>query len=782
VDELTTAPKDRNGGFSAVLGQYKKGCMQKWLAVLILVFIIANASGANLYWLDNDTLLSRFSTPAAVYNNLLVGGYTAGNGINSSSLIIWNGNSYTYGAKTDHFGNGWEMIWPVNDVGLFATTIDGSVRYLLKSNNGVNDFNVVATGMNPVSAETLGRCLIDCGRQNINGSQKHLLLYVEYSANPRIWYSADSVDANAGNFWTDLFGAPCPAISHFNGGIYVPNKGLYLFTGDSNSESSILFCSEADVGNSANNHGLITDPNTWFARWALGAGTRSNWPANYKSAYITGGNGPQWRTVDLVTADNKYAYWIPDNTPGQTGNSIYKIDFYNTTDSAGGTVTVLKSGGIPGHGWYGCISKDAIVYLSTIVYGNSTADGLEPGNDQYARIYAIDTLTDEILEAKKIARGDYNPALGLYPSPNSWFGFSKPLVEYGGGIWGLIRAINSDKDANGVSYVQSPACCGRALRAQLPAQQINIITNPNFAIGPSGLDGWQFAIYQFTFDRGKSAIPVGATVTGGNSGASAIVASVTVSSGDWADANATGYINLTSSSGDFDFADNEELYVGAADFGRLQGGVTFQVIDDPTGGSGKVLKCRFKCSGLTSSYDGPAVMWPSSRLTTLNKNALCGNFETMSCKFYIKGDESSTDLATQLFIYPNVNVNYAYEITVAQNMAENYATQKNTWQFISISEYVPFGSTTFYHRFYPHSYKTDGKSGCVYVKDLQLVASALPNEYYQSGTTFASPACSNKPFMDVNNDCLVNFRDLFEFASEWLTCGAANQSACTTKN
>ena len=40
------------------------------------------------------------------------------------------------------------------------------------------------------------------------------------------------------------------------------------------------------------------------------------------------------------------------------------------------------------------------------------------------------------------------------------------------------------------------------------------------------------------------------------------------------------------------------------------------------------------------------------------------------------------------------------------------------------------------------------------------------------------PDCINPPQMDINKDCQVNLTDFAVFASEWLTCGYADQSDC----
>ena len=50
------------------------------------------------------------------------------------------------------------------------------------------------------------------------------------------------------------------------------------------------------------------------------------------------------------------------------------------------------------------------------------------------------------------------------------------------------------------------------------------------------------------------------------------------------------------------------------------------------------------------------------------------------------------------------------------------------------------------------------------------------NSYF--GYYPGSPACVNPPRMDATGDCKVTLADFAVFASEWLTCGYAEQDAC----
>ncbi|HML73342.1 MAG TPA: hypothetical protein PKB02_02480 [Anaerohalosphaeraceae bacterium] len=53
----------------------------------------------------------------------------------------------------------------------------------------------------------------------------------------------------------------------------------------------------------------------------------------------------------------------------------------------------------------------------------------------------------------------------------------------------------------------------------------------------------------------------------------------------------------------------------------------------------------------------------------------------------------------------------------------------------------------------------------------------IPQSSFGNGSV-STDNCINPPFMDSNGDCKVDFIDFCAFASEWLSCGLENQSAC----
>jgi hypothetical protein len=183
--------------------------------------------------------------------------------------------------------------------------------------------------------------------------------------------------------------------------------------------------------------------------------------------------------------------------------------------------------------------------------------------------------------------------------------------------------------------------------------------------------------------------------------------------------------------GDFDFACNETLTInGGTKTATIKGGFTADVIDDPTGGSGKVLKARFEATALPTQM---LIGWSSQLLATntADLNKLYGNMETFSCQFYIKPD-SSTDLLTRLYLAPKDSSGLITNQTQpSTSSAVPASTQQGVWHFMSVSDFVPYGAAMWYHHCFPHYATNDGLFGTIYFKDFQLVPGALPNKYIE---------------------------------------------------
>lgn len=459
----------------------------------------------------------------------LVGGGDYEMSNSGRGVVLQRANHCYQGGKIYNLASVSGMVG-IDDVGLFALCNKSAVQELQKSSNGITDFSLVLAPADGLRGEHLSsRQLIDCGRHTISGTEKRVLLFTEYpnaatatgEFHSRVWVSAEAVDADAGNAgtWTLLFGegVECGAIRHWHGGIYVKNKGLYLFTGDAGSAASILFCAEADMGT------FLASPATWYAadHWALeNAAARSGWAENFKSAHVLFGNSQNARTVELVTADSRVGYYIPDREPVQTGftsQDLLKVDFYDTTDSAAGTVSVLRSG-LTSVGWFGGIDKRGTVYLSTYIKRNAENTGwLGEGYSNSLDVYAIDSESESFQKIKS-----YAPKI---LAAGRVYGLDEPLNEYGGAVFSALTGMSAIEA--GDSWSDRPVMCGFVLRQKRFAD--NILTNGRFTSPFSS--GWATgsSTNVLCIDQGLAAgIAIGDTVTGNTSGATGVVSSAEI--------------------------------------------------------------------------------------------------------------------------------------------------------------------------------------------------------------------------------------------------------------
>jgi hypothetical protein len=421
-------------------------------------------------WYDDSAMASKHRAPRLVFNRWLIGGDSAE--MATYGINIFDGQFTKTGGKLPA-GLTLNHMWGIVNCGIFCQATLANANQILKSNTGFDDFRVVLEPK-PINRSCLARSLVDCGRHVLNAPNdsygnvdRRVLIYLEYTDNkdgltpPRIWYSAEPNGASAGDTgtWHDLFGADSPAIRHFHGGIYVQGKGLYVFTGDAgNKQASILFCSKDDFND------LIENSTTWYhTYWQLGAGDRAGWSGPISTDHILTGNTLASRTVELVTADSKVGYYIPDNDPLASGNSIIRVNFYDTSRYACGSSSYLKHNGIQNFGWYGGASKTGLVYLSTIGYWGTT--DFVQNNNRYCEIWCIDSKTEEFGIVKRIPRQDYDPVRGLYPADNVGAGLARGLLDYGGSMFGRLGLTVFSYETGDTDYFEH-VFCGSVLRQE----------------------------------------------------------------------------------------------------------------------------------------------------------------------------------------------------------------------------------------------------------------------------------------------------------------------------
>lgn len=682
---------------------------------------------STLTWYDYSAVAAQAKSPWCVFRGQLVCGQEDEVGNTSGGVdngIILNDGAYArLGGKINADDN-LRFAWGIDDVGLFvySASVNGATLTLQKSPDGVTDFTDIAD-VTPLGA--LGRSLVDCGRHTLddgdgNGNvERRVLLYFTYptgAANNtgRVYYSAQPTNAAAGDngTWNDLFGAVCPTVDHFHGGVYIKGKGLYVMTGDDGAECSILFCAEADIAS------LIESPATWAAadHWGLTTGARSGWGVNYKSAYVLGANGQSWRTVDFVSADGRTAYYIPDSTAVANGQIIYKVDLYDTTDSAAGTRTVLKNGGLSNVGWYGGATKSGLVLLSTASWCNVGGTGWATGSDGRPQIWAIDPDNDTVKLAKTFAA----EVVGNYYIPNGFAGLKVPLFEYGGAMMGSLNDYMHQVDLNGETWTQTDYLCGIILKQKKAAE--NLITNGDFS---DGFTGWINSYGNIiVFDAGAETIANTNVITGKTSGATATVNSaITITAGGWATDDAAGWFTVSGVSGVFQ--ENEIIKVGETECATVNGIATYEVLaSSPVAGhSGPVLRVVSLANSLP--YAAAYIKVP----TAAQQEQLEGGLANWSCKIYI--DEASDTQGTY-GIGGGVQMNLSFlprPVDSYSNRRWRAAITKGQWITLSESGLVDKTATLHYYSFRPNTYSTNGAYLLCYVTDFQLVRGSIPNDY-----------------------------------------------------
>jgi hypothetical protein len=237
------------------------------------------------------------------------------------------------------------------------------------------------------------------GTQDLNRLRR-VVLYFEYGGpNCNAWFSRDDCLT-----WTRMWDANATGIIHFHGGIFEPNVGdkgrLYVFTGDYPPEPSILTCDDIND--------LLTNRETWYGRWGLGAGQRTNWTPD--SNYVLGWNDEKWRITDMVS-DGIYGYWMPDNS------AVWDIAVYKVRHSDKTVTTLATCPQVKGGGWIGLYtSKGDVIYSSiTSIASNHTFDSC--GVDEWIRLYQI-KKDDSVVELNKWRISVYNPFVNPVIAPS----------------------------------------------------------------------------------------------------------------------------------------------------------------------------------------------------------------------------------------------------------------------------------------------------------------------------------------------------------------------------
>jgi hypothetical protein len=705
-----------------------------------LILILSTTSwGQTMTWQDDSAIASKVWQPLAMFRGKMICGETfsvgTSNGGTDNGIILTDGISADTGAMP---ANCYMFLnaWGIDDCGVFVTAqASGGTKSLQKSANGKTAFTTCA---GVTVNGSLGRSLVDCGRHTMDTGdgagnvERRVLLFFDYPTGAalntaRVYYSAKPADADAGNngTWTDLFSNTCPAIDHFHGAVYIKGKGLYAMTGDGGTEPSILFCAEADIPS------LITSPATWYTRWALGAGARSGWSGEQKTAYILTGGIQDSRTVDFITADGKYAYYIcdalpPNLTSPNGSNRIYKVDLFDTTASAAGTMSVVKNTGILNEGWYGGISKSGLVYITTASF--SGAAGWITGCDGIMEIYCIDPETGSIDCVKRIPAAS-NPLW----TDQEWLGIGSPLMEFGGSMTAQIGgAFVSRNQDTGALWIDKSLVCGYVKKQK--QQQTNIITSTDLA-STLIVNGW--SIYnRIAYQTGSVAVVENDILEGQTSGVQCKITGVVAAptGGSWVGGDATGAFNVLHTDGTQyltgDFVEGEVL---AKVSGETRTPVAvvkgFQLrkyvtgADIPAGiSASKALRVRCVAKGDVGSTG--ALL----NLSAAQDSQLKGKFTTISFKLWISPTTATTG-ATRLAPLILFQAR-PYEWSLRRKTSQGEMS-KGQWITISGTTFTDDAPAAQAYYIYPN-YGTNSQNDIeVYLAEVEVHATSIANREIQ---------------------------------------------------
>jgi hypothetical protein len=691
----------------------------------------SNSTGLGI-WKDDDATAAKVWNPLCLFRGKVICAEQWNVGKTYSGwpngIILTDGVTSEIGAQPNNCAY-LNNAWGIDDIGLFVC-VNTTGQTLQKSPDGKLPFVTITVNGQPMQAKySLERSLVDCGRHFVSDGQggrveKRILLYFARTTdaemgNDRVYVSATENDAAAGDdgTWTDLYGKTTPGIDHHHGGVYIKGKGLYVMTGDSYQQSSILFCSEADIGS------LVDDPLTWYNRWALGKNDRNSWTGTVKTDYILAGYGEDWRTVDIVTANKRYAYFMCDAEPqaliNQTGSQrIYKIDLYDTNDCAAGKIHLLKGDGILNFGWYGGVSQSGLIFFTTSPYSGTT--NWMQGCNGIMEIYCIDSNTEEVKLVKRIS--------ALPPvvfANNAAVNTMTRLMEFNGSmIANFTAGMISPLDYTGDRWNSYALICGKVLRRGVTDTNsftpTNIITATTLAntFYPSTTSS--LSRNRIAFNSGSSVIAPGDDIRGGTSGATAtllITTPVTITNDpSWSGAT-TGNFQITNIHGVF--REGEDILVGPAQIpsAKITGFCTWEIVDStqvPAGWNGEAVR-----------YAGVAKSLPSNAALLLKLSggqaaSIRNGFVTYSCRVWI---DPNTYVGTNSSraLWPS----FYFQIRSCEwsnARAWKGALKTGEWITLYCSTYVGNGLTNFF--FYPNITTNSGNTIRMYIADFQLVNGA----------------------------------------------------------
>ncbi len=418
---------------------------------------------------------------------------------NTPPTCYYYQNGYVWewdGSKVSRRGvvSGWVLsnLWYQASTGnLISFALEGGSGRKIKvsTNDGLTftDKKTLALSTNG----SLKRSFCDVG--------SHGLLYADYAdddANSVIYASVDD-----GATWNSVLTvndvAGDNAVRHIHGIRYFSdgtNTVLLIFTGDDNSQSSVLVCrTAAEIDDFIGG----TNQATWKTRWGLNSTTRNPNTSYCLNSNLNASGTPtsqQFRWVDCLLIreadDNLYAYagTDSDSISAATDAAVYS---YNLTSwLAGNGLNTRYLGKTNGEIFYWenmPVAGRNVPVLTTATYS------ARPLFDGYAKIYNI---SDDRTRINELARWQItssgNPRIdsgGYIPFIDAWYFSVNDLEnpEYADGIYGKL-SLAEDAFAEGQNvYTAVSADCNRVQGVN----KINLLPNAYFVkTCPAGVVGW----------------------------------------------------------------------------------------------------------------------------------------------------------------------------------------------------------------------------------------------------------------------------------------------------
>ena len=245
-------------------------------------------------------------------------------------------------------------------------------------------------------ADAYPASLVDCG-----GGKLFFLEYGPSAVGSRLYYSIDG-----GATWGDnhpdyddgdpLFITAVGSIRHWHGGKYDPAYDrLYLFTGDADDKSSILWSDDIDH--------VAANPATWKTRWGLDDSSRTG----IDDDWVVGRGDQSWRTLDCWFHGD-YMYWGADTqeSSGQRMRRAHRVTHESELIPAltfSGTTVLTRA---LGEVWTWGLSPNGVPLVCTSGVTGTGADG-------HMRVYALDPGGASLTELLQVERTDIASPSGV---------------------------------------------------------------------------------------------------------------------------------------------------------------------------------------------------------------------------------------------------------------------------------------------------------------------------------------------------------------------------------